>query len=97
MKIKAKRSKKRALQGLPKRRVNQTSAPGFIVDGVKREGSTEAGEPRPAGMTDEELTYRKLLQEAILWVTKQVLDEQRADILKRAKDRVKTLRELRGE
>ncbi len=50
----------------------------------------------PEGMTAEELEYRTLLQEAILWATKQVMDEQREEILLRAEARVKTLSELRG-
>lgn len=47
-------------------------------------------------MSPEELEYRTLLQEAILWVTRQVLEEQRTDIIARAEERVKTLKELRG-
>ena len=49
-----------------------------------------------AGMGPEEYEYRLMLQEAVIWVTRQVLDEMREEITKRAKDRVKTLRELRG-
>ena len=37
-----------------------------------------------------------MLQEAIFWVTRQVLEERKEEITKRAKDRVKTLQELRG-
>ena len=47
-------------------------------------------------MGPEEYEYRLMLQEAVIWVTRQVLDEMREEITKRAKDRVKTLRELRG-
>ena len=47
-------------------------------------------------MTQEELEYRTMLQEAIFWVTRQVLEERKEEITKRAKDRVKTLQELRG-
>ncbi len=47
-------------------------------------------------MSEEELEYRTLLQEAILWVSRTVLEEQREEILRRAAERVRTLRELRG-
>lgn len=66
-------------------------APGMVRGGV---GTPE---PRvPPGMLPEELEYRTLLQEALLWVSKQVLEEQREDILTRAEARVRTLQELRG-
>ena len=48
------------------------------------------------GMAPGELEYRTMLQEAIFWVTRQVLEERKEEITKRAKDRVKTLQELRG-
>ena len=47
-------------------------------------------------MTKEELEYRMLLQEAILWASSQLLAEQKEEITKRALERVKQLRELRG-
>ncbi len=60
------------------------------------QASAPAQLPASGGMPPEEIEYRTLLQEAILWASKQVLDEQRADILKRAEARVRTLQELRG-
>lgn len=69
------------------------SHPGITVSG----GHTSPAQTGPDGMTPEELEYRTMLQEAIRWVTVQVLEEQRADILKRAETRVLTLMELRGE
>jgi hypothetical protein len=47
-------------------------------------------------MSEEEREYRMMLQEAILWVSRAVLEEQREDILRRAEERVLTLKELRG-
>lgn len=50
----------------------------------------------PDGMSQQEIEYRMMLQEAILWVTQQLLAEHKDEILVRAKDRVETLKELRG-
>ncbi len=50
----------------------------------------------PEGMSQEDIKYRMLLQEAILWVSRSVLEERRDEITKRAEDRVRTLMELRG-
>ena len=52
---------------------------------------------QPKGeISEDELKYRMLLQEAILWVTQRIVEEHREEIIKRAEDRVKTLQELRG-
>lgn len=50
----------------------------------------------PPGMPQDEIQYRMMLQEAILWVTQQVMRERREEIMMRAEDRVRTLQELRG-
>ena len=75
-------------QGLP-----DSAVPGIIVPFVG--GTPEVSLP-PGVSGAAELEYKTLLQEAIIWATKQILDECRADILARAEARVKTLQELRG-
>lgn len=47
-------------------------------------------------MSSDELEYRMMLQEAVLWVSKQLLSEHKEEITKRAESRVRTLMELRG-
>ncbi len=63
-------------------------------------GVTAAGgfakQTAPEGMPFDELEYRMLLQEAILWVTHQVIQERAAEIKERATERARTLLELRG-
>lgn len=61
-------------------------------------GNLESGkQPEAAhGLKPDELEYRMMLQEAILWATKQIMQEQEAEIKKRAAARVQTLLELRG-
>ncbi len=72
--------------------VGRSEAPsGFRVSGGV---TSEPG--APGGMPEDELTYRMMLQEAILWVSKQILEEHREEITKRAEVRVRTLQELRG-
>lgn len=50
----------------------------------------------PNGMSPEELAYRTLLQEAILWATRETMKKYEAEIKTLAESRVKTLRDLRG-
>ncbi len=47
-------------------------------------------------MGPEELEYRTLLQEAVLWATREVMSERKEEILALAETRIKTLIELRG-
>ncbi len=61
------------------------SNPGMIVPSFP-------GEAKRPDVPEDKM----LLQEAILWVTRNFLDEHRAEIIKRAEERVKQLLELRG-
>jgi hypothetical protein len=64
--------------------------------GITVQGQPALSPQGPPGMEPDEIEYRTMLQEAILWVSKQVLDEQRKDIIARAEVRVRTLMELRA-
>ncbi len=70
--------------------------PGQTHPGLKVSGHQPPANPAPE-MSPEDLEYRMLLQEAILWVTIQILVEQREEITRRAVERLRTLAELRGE
>lgn len=50
----------------------------------------------PEKMSKEELEYRMMLQEAILWATQKMMQDHKEEIMRVAKARVETLRELRG-
>ena len=50
----------------------------------------------PEKMSKEELEYRMMLQEAILWATQKIMQDRKEEIMQIAKASVQTLRELRG-
>lgn len=59
-------------------------------------GLAQSEPQAPGKMSEEELAYRTMLQEAILWATSQVMKEREVEIKERALARVKQLKELRG-
>lgn len=81
-----KKSERTPLKGGP---VATGKQPGFALPG---------NAPRaPAhGMPPDELAYRTLLQEAVMWASAQTLLKYDAEVKALALERVKTLRELRG-
>ena len=90
---KKKRARKYADAGLGSARAPAQSPATVAVGKGQDEAPQQKG---PPGMSEDELQYRMMLQEAILWATQQLMTEQRDEILARAKARVKTLQELRG-
>lgn len=78
----------------PKGKLPASKKPAAAAPGLTMAASGRAA--KEAALPAEELEYRMLLQEAILWATKELMAEHREEILKLAKERVKTLKDLRG-
>ncbi len=66
------------------------------LPGLTVSQGADAPPAAPGGMSQEELEYRTLLQEAILWATRETMRKYETEIKQLAEGRVKTLRDLRG-
>jgi hypothetical protein len=77
------------------RRVTHTLGRRWTAEELQREREAKAAPLPKADPEGADLERRKMLQEALLYVTQQVLEERREEIVKRAEERIAALQILR--